>query len=227
MGSGASTLSDVRVGTTGVPRFLRKKAPMWATSGPTLFSSVRTHDRKNAMQERSLVNHSACGCERNLGAMASRDHCGRAWPTAWAFHRSASAVKWSATNLNIRKITKRQRPSEGQERRPGLRDPCCYRNWCSGFEVQRRTTNNQNRRKNSALPYSASVCEILREEVRTTEPMPKRGVGARKGTRTPTPFRASGPKPGASTNFAILATRGCRHWVRRHPGIGSTAHVVR
>ncbi len=30
-------------------------------------------------------------------------------------------------------------------------------------------------------------------------------VGARRGTRTPTPLLASGPKPGASTNFAILA----------------------
>ena len=35
--------------------------------------------------------------------------------------------------------------------------------------------------------------------------------GARKGTRTPTPLRASGPKPGASTNFAILAARGRRY----------------
>ena len=30
--------------------------------------------------------------------------------------------------------------------------------------------------------------------------------GAREGTRTPTPVKASGPKPGASTNFATLAT---------------------
>ena len=30
-------------------------------------------------------------------------------------------------------------------------------------------------------------------------------VGARGGTRTPTPVKASGPKPGASTNFATLA----------------------
>ena len=30
--------------------------------------------------------------------------------------------------------------------------------------------------------------------------------GARGGTRTPTPLLASGPKPGASTNFAILAS---------------------
>lgn len=29
--------------------------------------------------------------------------------------------------------------------------------------------------------------------------------GAREGTRTPTPSLASGPKPGASTNFATLA----------------------
>ena len=32
--------------------------------------------------------------------------------------------------------------------------------------------------------------------------------GARGGTRTPTPLLASGPKPGASTNFAILAAKG-------------------
>ena len=29
--------------------------------------------------------------------------------------------------------------------------------------------------------------------------------GARGGTRTPTPLLASGPKPGASTNFATFA----------------------
>jgi hypothetical protein len=32
-----------------------------------------------------------------------------------------------------------------------------------------------------------------------------KNCGARRGTRTPTPLLASGPKPGASTNFAILA----------------------
>ena len=32
-------------------------------------------------------------------------------------------------------------------------------------------------------------------------------IGAREGTRTPTPLLASGPKPGASTNFATLAAR--------------------
>jgi hypothetical protein len=31
--------------------------------------------------------------------------------------------------------------------------------------------------------------------------------GARGGTRTPTPLLASGPKPGASTNFATRATK--------------------
>ena len=30
-------------------------------------------------------------------------------------------------------------------------------------------------------------------------------AGARGGTRTPTPLQASGPKPGASTNFATRA----------------------
>jgi hypothetical protein len=31
--------------------------------------------------------------------------------------------------------------------------------------------------------------------------------GARGGTRTPTPLPASGPKPGASTNFATCAVQ--------------------
>ena len=35
--------------------------------------------------------------------------------------------------------------------------------------------------------------------------MPILESGAREGTRTPTPVRAPGPKPGASTNFATLA----------------------
>ena len=34
---------------------------------------------------------------------------------------------------------------------------------------------------------------------------PGKSGGAREGTRTPTPLLASGPKPGASTNFATLA----------------------
>ena len=43
-------------------------------------------------------------------------------------------------------------------------------------------------------------------KIRVCEVQAKRqSCGARRGTRTPTPFLASGPKPGASTNFAILA----------------------
>ena len=38
--------------------------------------------------------------------------------------------------------------------------------------------------------------------------MPILESGAREGTRTPTPVRAPGPKPGASTNFATLAQNG-------------------
>ncbi|SOZ16055.1 hypothetical protein CBM2609_A70459 [Cupriavidus taiwanensis] len=37
------------------------------------------------------------------------------------------------------------------------------------------------------------------------QPATWKAGGAREGTRTPTPLLASGPKPGASTNFATLA----------------------
>jgi hypothetical protein len=40
----------------------------------------------------------------------------------------------------------------------------------------------------------------------------KGNAGAREGTRTPTPLLASGPKPGASTNFATLAERCIIDW---------------
>src|SRR5215217_7177014 len=39
-------------------------------------------------------------------------------------------------------------------------------------------------------------------------------AGARGGTRTPTPLLASGPKPGASTNFATRAG----HWKGKADG---------
>lgn len=62
----------------------------------------------------------------------------------------------------------------------------------SWFEKYERTQ----RPKNSITPFLHQAAQ---------NPHVCSFVGAREGTRTPTPLLASGPKPGASTNFATLA----------------------
>ncbi|SOY58278.1 hypothetical protein CBM2585_A80309 [Cupriavidus taiwanensis] len=52
-------------------------------------------------------------------------------------------------------------------------------------------------------PLAAWADRILKGE--GCHPATCKAGGAREGTRTPTPLLASGPKPGASTNFATLA----------------------
>ena len=45
----------------------------------------------------------------------------------------------------------------------------------------------------------------LQQRLNQALQVPVKNAGARGGTRTPTPLLASGPKPGASTNFATRA----------------------
>lgn len=72
---------------------------------------------------------------------------------------------------------------------------------------RRRPRRTPERCRTRAVRYTSSEKKPRQSKDSTgfSATFPLHTDGAREGTRTPTPLRASGPKPGASTNFATLA----------------------